>query len=178
MNGNRSSYGLQTPVPQVVNDAVNGFGGFATFIFNPDAKNQYRLVTSLRRDYYQIPIDPDPRFTRQTRCTRRAACTTPKLEPDGNFTFLVGPHLQPQHTADGFLPFITTTGQTIKAAPTTILSISTVNQNANYVGMQTALIYNFWRNDLQAGVYGFFQHQYTYFDNYFTDGSRTFPPLP
>ena len=60
LNGNRSNYGLQTPVPQVVNDAVNGFGGFATFIFNPDAKNQYRLVTSLRRDYYQIPIDPNP----------------------------------------------------------------------------------------------------------------------
>jgi hypothetical protein len=60
LNGNRSNYGLQTPIPQVVNDAVNGFGGFATFILNPDPKNQYRLVTSLRRDYYQIPIDPDP----------------------------------------------------------------------------------------------------------------------
>ncbi len=60
LNGNRSDYGLQTPIPQVVNDAVNGFGGFASFIFNPDPKNQYRLVTSLRRDYYQIPIDPDP----------------------------------------------------------------------------------------------------------------------
>ena len=49
----------------MVNDAVNGFGGFASFIFNPDAKNQYRLVTSLRRDYYQIPIDPDPELNRK-----------------------------------------------------------------------------------------------------------------
>ena len=38
LNGNRSDYGLQTPIPQVVNDAVNGFGGFASFIFNPDAE--------------------------------------------------------------------------------------------------------------------------------------------
>ena len=34
---------------------------------------------------------------------------------------------------------------------------------------------NFWKNDLQAGVYGFVQHQYNYFDNVFTDGSQNFP---
>ena len=42
VNGNRSNYGLQTPIPQVVNDAANGVGGFASFIFNPDPKNQFR----------------------------------------------------------------------------------------------------------------------------------------
>ncbi len=60
LNGNRSNYGLQTPIPQVYNDAQNGYGGFASFIYNPDPKNQFRVVTSLRQDYYQIPVDPDP----------------------------------------------------------------------------------------------------------------------
>src|SRR6204780_1466289 len=60
VNGNRSNYGLQTPIPQTVHDAANGYGGFASFIFNPDSRNQFRLVTSLRKDYYQIPYDPDP----------------------------------------------------------------------------------------------------------------------
>ena len=60
LNGNRSNYGLQTPIPQVVHDAGNGFGGFTSLIFNSDPKNQIRVVGSLRRDYYQIPIDPDP----------------------------------------------------------------------------------------------------------------------
>src|SRR5580658_10279725 len=59
-NGNRSDYGLQTPIGQVFHDAENGYGGFASFIFNPDSKNQLRLVTSLREDYYQIPYDPNP----------------------------------------------------------------------------------------------------------------------
>ena len=59
-NGNRSDYGLQTPIAQVFHDAENGYGGFASLIFNPDSKNQFRLVTSLREDYYQIPYDPDP----------------------------------------------------------------------------------------------------------------------
>ena len=66
LNGNRSNYGLQTPIPQVYNDAENGYGGFASFIYNHDSKNQFRVVASLRQDYYQIPIDPDPEFRRQS----------------------------------------------------------------------------------------------------------------
>lgn len=60
LNGNRSNLGLQTPVSQVVHDAANGYGGFGSFIFNVDPSNQLRLVTSLRKDYYQIPYDPFP----------------------------------------------------------------------------------------------------------------------
>ena len=60
VNGNRSNLGIETPVPQVVHDAENGYGGFGSLIFNVDASNQLRLVTSLRKDYYQIPYDPDP----------------------------------------------------------------------------------------------------------------------
>src|SRR5271155_1621819 len=59
-NGNRSNYGLQTPIGQVFHDAENGYGGFASFIFNPDSHNQFRVVSSLRQDYYQIPYDPNP----------------------------------------------------------------------------------------------------------------------
>jgi len=60
VNANRSNYGLQPPIGQVVHDAENGFGGFASFIFNANPSNQLRWVTSLRQDYYQIPIDPNP----------------------------------------------------------------------------------------------------------------------
>ena len=60
MNGNRSNLGIQTPVPQVVHDAANGYGGFGSLIFNVDPSNQLRFVTSLRKDYYQIPYDPNP----------------------------------------------------------------------------------------------------------------------
>ena len=40
---------------------------------------------------------------------------------------------------------------------------SNVTQTANYAGGQVALSSNVWRNDIQAGVYGFYQHQYNYF---------------
>ena len=60
VNGNRSDLGLQPPVPQVVHDAVNGIGGFGNFTYNVNPSNQLRLMTSLRRDHYQIPYDPNP----------------------------------------------------------------------------------------------------------------------
>src|SRR5208283_2931782 len=58
LNANRSNLGIQTPVPQVVHDAENGYGGFSSLIFNVNPSNQLRLVASLRKDYYQIPYDP------------------------------------------------------------------------------------------------------------------------
>ena len=60
LNGNRSDYGLAPPVGQVLHDATNGYGGFASFIYNRTPKDQLRLITQLRNDYFQIPYDPDP----------------------------------------------------------------------------------------------------------------------
>jgi outer membrane receptor protein involved in Fe transport len=58
LTGYRTDLGLETPVPQVINDQAAGLGGFASFIFNKDAADQLRLVTSFRGDHYQVPIDP------------------------------------------------------------------------------------------------------------------------
>ena len=173
LNGNRSQYGLQTPVPQVVNDAVNGFGGFATFIFNPDPKNQYRLVTSLRRDYYQIPIDPDPNSI-GNQVYPSSGLHDAEIEPDGYATFSWVHTFDPNKLLT-ISPFYHYNGADYNGGPNDFPVISTVNQDASYVGMQTALSYNFWKNDLQAGVYGFFQHQYNYFNNVYTDGTPNVP---
>ena len=59
VDGNRSDYGLETPGPAVLHDRVWGPGGrMATLIYNRDVNNQFRFVTTLRRDEYQIPNDP------------------------------------------------------------------------------------------------------------------------
>src|SRR5208282_3688062 len=86
LNGNRSQYGLHTPIGQVVNDAANGFGGFASFIINPNPKNQFRVVTQLRRDYYQIPIDPDPNSV-GNQSYPSSGLHDSETEPDGYVTF-------------------------------------------------------------------------------------------
>jgi hypothetical protein len=65
LNGDRSQYGLQTPIGQVVNDAANGYGGFASFIFNPDPKNQFRMVMQLRG---LLPDSHRPRSQLDRKC--------------------------------------------------------------------------------------------------------------
>jgi len=173
LNGNRSNYGLQTPIPQVVNDAVNGYGGFASFIFNPDAKNQYRLVTSLRQDYYQIPIDPNPNSA-GNQIYPSSGLHDAEREPDGYATFSWIHTFNPK-TLLTVSPFYHYNGADYQGGATDYPVISIVNQNASYAGAQSALNLNFWKNDLQAGVYGFGQHQYTYFNNDFTDGTPNVP---
>ncbi len=59
LNGSRSDYGLATLTAALLHDRRNGFGGFASLIFNPSAKNQLRLVTNVRRDFFQVPNDLD-----------------------------------------------------------------------------------------------------------------------
>ncbi len=172
-NGNRSNYGLQTPVPEVVHDAANGYGGFASFIFNPDPKNQFRVVASLRQDYYQIPIDPNPNSVGNS-VYPSYGLRDGEREPDGYVTFSWVHTFNP-NTLITVSPFYHYNGADYQGGPNDFPVISTVNQTANYAGMQASVSANFWRNDLQAGVYGFFQHQHNYFDNVFTDGSQNFP---
>ena len=59
ITANRSDYGLETPVAQTLHDQSNGFGGFVSLIFNANPKDQFRLVTAVRRDFFQVPNDQD-----------------------------------------------------------------------------------------------------------------------
>jgi TonB dependent receptor/Carboxypeptidase regulatory-like domain/TonB-dependent Receptor Plug Domain len=180
LNGNRSNYGLQTPIPQVFHDAENGYGGFSSFIFNPDPKNQFRLVASLRQDYYQIPVDPDPNSTGNQILETAGESPSYGLrdaerEPDGYVTFSWVHTFNP-NTVLTVSPFYHYNAADYQGGPNDYPVISTVDQRANYAGMQAVFNKTFWKNDFQAGIYGFFQHQYNYFDNQFTDGSENFPP--
>jgi len=172
LNGNRSNYGLQAPIPQLFHDAANGYGGFASFIFNSDPKNQFRVVGSLRQDYYQIPYDPNPNSLGNQLLVAGGNSPSYGLrdgerEPDGYVTFSWVHTFDPNALLT-VSPFYHYNGADYNGGPNDIPVISTVKQNANYAGGQAAVSSNFYRNDVQAGVYGFFQHQYNYFFNDYT----------
>jgi hypothetical protein len=179
LNGNRSNYGLQTPTEQAYHDAENGYGGFASFMFNLDAKNQFRLVTSLRQDYYQIPYDPNPNSLGNQLLI--AGGNTPSYglrdserEPDGYLVFSWVHTFNPNMVLT-VSPFYHYNAADYAGGPNDHPVISTVDQTANYGGMQASLNAIFGRNSLQAGVYGFAQGQYNYFNNQFTDGTPNVP---
>jgi hypothetical protein len=168
LNANRSDYGLQPPIGQVVHDADNGFGGFASFIFNASPSNQFRVVASLRRDYYQIPIDPDPNSA-GNQVYPSSGLHDGEREPDGYVTFSW------IHTFNSNLlltvsPFYHFNEAGYNSSPNDVPVISTVDQKANYVGAQASVSATLAKNnDLQVGVYGFAQHQSNTFNNVFTD---------
>jgi outer membrane receptor protein involved in Fe transport len=179
LNGNRSNYGLQTPIAQVFHDAENGYGGFGSWIFNPDPKNQIRLVGSLRQDYYQIPIDPIPTSSGNQILAASGEAPSYGLrdaerEPDG-YVIFSWVHTFSPNTLLTVSPFYHYNGADYQAGAKDYPVISTVTQTANYGGMQAELSASVGKNNLQAGVYGFAQHQYNYFLNQFTNGMPNFP---
>ena len=179
LNANRSNYGLQAPIGQVFHDAENGYGGFASFILNPDSKNQFRLVTSLREDYYQIPYDPEPNSIGNQQLV--AAGESPSWglrdgehETDGYAAFSWIHTFNPNSLLT-VSPFYHYNSADYQGGANDYPVISTMNQAANYEGLQGALDESVWRNEIHVGVYGFAQHQSNYFNNQFTDGTENFP---
>ncbi len=167
VNGNRSNYGLQTPVGQVVHDADNGFGGFASLIFNKDASNQFRMAASVRRDYYQIPIDPNPNSD-GNQVYPSYGLMDSEREPDGYVTFSWVHTFNPDLLLT-VSPFYHYNQASYNGGPNDTPVISTVSQTANYGGAQvSADVTAVKNNDIQTGVYGFAQHQSNAFNNVFT----------
>jgi hypothetical protein len=179
LNGNRSNYGLQAPIEQTYHDAENGYGGFASFMFNVGPKNQLRLVTSLRQDYYQIPYDPNPNSIGNQLLIAGGNSPSYGLrdaerEPDGYAVFSWVHTFNP-NTVLTVSPFYHYNAAHFSGGANDYPVRTTVNESANYGGAQASFDLTFRKNSLQAGVYGFGQHQNNYFDNVFTDGSPNFP---
>jgi hypothetical protein len=167
VNGNRSNYGLQTPIGPVVHDAENGYGGFASLIFNASSANQFRLVGSLRQDYYQIPIDPDPNSSGNQSFSSYGLRDSER-EPDGYLTFSWVHTFNPNLLLT-VSPFYHFNKAAYNGGANDVPVISTVNQTSNYEGAQANLnITTLKNNDIQVGVYGFAQHQSNFFNNVFT----------
>jgi outer membrane receptor protein involved in Fe transport len=147
VNGNRSDIGLSTPVGEIIHDRDNGLGGFGSLIFNVNPDDQLRLVTSLRRDFYQIPNKPGD---------QAAGIRDVEKESDAfvNFSWV--------HTFNpGLLltisPFYHHNSANYEGGPDD--PISATNQRAsNYGGAQVTFSAVVGRNNAQIGAYGFGQH--------------------
>ena len=168
LNANRSNYGLQTPVGPVVHDAENGYGGFASLMFNATQSDQFRLVASLRRDYYQIPIDPDANSA-GNQAYPSYGLRDSEREPDGYAAFSWVHTFNPNLVLT-VSPFYHYNQASYSASPNDVPVATDVTQTANYGGAQASVAATIGKNnDVQVGVYGFAQRQSNSFGNTFTD---------
>jgi hypothetical protein len=56
---NASDVGLETPTAETLHDRTVGVGTFGSLIFQSTPTDQFRLVSSLRGDRYEVPNTPD-----------------------------------------------------------------------------------------------------------------------
>ncbi|MGD0792125.1 MAG: TonB-dependent receptor [Terriglobales bacterium] len=170
VNANRSNLGLQPPVAQVVHDAVNGVGGFGSFIFNLDPSNQLRLMTSLRRDYFQIPYDPYPNDIENNGGYQSIGLRDGQHEADAGVLF-TWVHTFNSHLMTTASPFYHYNSGDYASKPTDTPIATTENRSSTYAGGQASFAANYKKNDLQVGFLSFYQSDNQLFGLVFNDGS-------
>jgi outer membrane cobalamin receptor len=150
VNGNRSNLGLQTPTSAVVHDAANGLGGFTSLIYNADSQDQFRLVAQLRRDFYQVPFDPNDPGT-QGQFLRDA-----NRENDSFITFSWVRTFSPGLMLT-ISPFYHYNRANYQSSLQDFPSSVTENRGSKYEGGQATLSWIKNRSNFRAGLYGFSQ---------------------
>ena len=153
IDGNRSELGLGAPVSQIIHDQESGVGGFLSLLYNPNAKDQFRWVASLRQDHYQIPNDPD---------AQAAGIRDLDLEKD----YLAGFHWS--HTiSDGMTftlsPYYHYNNAQYLGGPQDTPFILNDNTRSNYAGARTVLQSQKKRNDFSIGMEVWGQHDNAFF---------------
>jgi outer membrane cobalamin receptor len=161
INGNRSDYGLETPIPQVLHDQSNGFGGFTSLLFNPNAKDQLRLIASVRRDFYQVPNDRDAQDNGVRDIERERDAFL-------NFSWV--------HTLNSKLlltvsPFYHYNRAAFIGGPNDSPVVARDERSSQYAGAQAVLSALTRQHNAKAGFYGFWQRDSAFFSLQGVDGN-------
>ena len=161
INGNRSDYGLETPVPEVFHDQSNGLGGFGSLIFNANPKDQFRLVTALRRDFFQVPNDQD---------AQDAGIRDVERERDAfiNFSWMRTLNDKLLLTVS---PFYHYNRAAFIGGPNDTPVIPTDERSSRYGGAQIVLSALTRQHNARVGFYGFLQRDVAVFSLQGDDGN-------
>jgi hypothetical protein len=167
VNANRSNLGLQPPVARVVHDAVNGAGGFGSLIFNIDPSNQLRLITTLRRDYFQIPYDPFPDDIENNPASGQYSPSIGlrdgQHEADSGVLF-TWVHTIDLHLMSTVSPFFHYNSGDYASKTTDTPQAATEDRTSIYAGGQATFAANYKKNDVQVGFVSFYQSDDQLFD--------------
>ncbi|MBV9669792.1 MAG: TonB-dependent receptor [Acidobacteriales bacterium] len=159
--GYRSDYGLSTPGPEVLHDRAWGLGGMTSLIYNPDPANQLRLVTTLRRDDYQIPNDPEAEALGVQDVERERDALV-----EFSWVHTISPNVLLTTS-----PFYHFNRANYDGDPNDIPISTTQHRESQYGGAQVSLAAALRKHNLVAGVYGFGQHDLEYVNLIANDGS-------
>jgi outer membrane receptor protein involved in Fe transport len=164
VNGNRTNLGLQTPTSAVIHDSANGFGGFTSLIYNVDSSNQVRLVAQARRDFYQVPFDPNDPETQGTFLKDANRENDSLVAFSWVHTFSPGLVLSVS-------PFYHFNSANYESSPLDLPASAMEDRSSKYAGGQATVAWVKDRNNLRTGLYGFAQKDHQRFGLIFNDNS-------
>ena len=169
LSGNRSDYGLAPPIAQIFHDAANGYGGFASLIYNRTPKDQLRLISLARGDYFQIPYDPNAGdFENQQYNSSSLRDSQHESDVADAFSWL---HTFNPSTVVQVSPFYHYNSVDYQANPNDNPVSTAYDRASTYAGAQASIDTEVARNTIQAGIYSFGQHDNDLFAANFNDGS-------
>jgi hypothetical protein len=154
-----------TPSAAIVHDAENGYGGFGSLIFNAGPSDQLRLVSSVRRDYFQMPVDP-------------ADSANGVIQVDGQRETDAFMNFSWVHTFShqGLLtvsPYYHFNSANYDSALFDFPNAITDDHASNYAGVQATISGTFAKNSMQGGFNAFYEHDNQLFGVLFNDGANT-----
>jgi hypothetical protein len=173
-NGNRSDYGLAPPIAATYHDAANGAGAFTSLLFNATPKDQLRLVSQVREDFFQIPYDPNPNDFENQQYDSSGLRDT-QHETDGVLSTSLLHTFSPTMVLQ-VSPFFHYNKSDYAADPADTPVATTYDRSSKYTGGQISLTGQIAHNTLAGGMYFFDQYDNYLFGALFNDGSGT-PPI-
>jgi hypothetical protein len=156
VEGNRSNLGLQTPTSAVIHDADNGYGGFTSLIYNLNSQDQLRFIAQSRRDFYQIPFDPNDLNT-------AGEYLKDANREDDTFATFSWVHTYGPGLVTTVSPFFHYNSVDYQSAPFDTPGITSQNRASKYEGAQANVTWVKNWNNLRAGLYGFAQQDNQFF---------------
>jgi hypothetical protein len=176
LTGQRSNYGLATPVPGIFHDATNSESGFVSVIRNQTPHNQLRLNGQYRQDYFDVPYDPNPN---DFECTSDYYCSyglrDAQTERD-SFVIAAWVHTISPKAVVSVAPFYHLNQANYDSLPTDQPASTTWHQTSNYGGGQADSHVDRGPNNFSAGLYGFYQAENDLFGVAINDGSAPSQP--
>jgi len=161
--GSRSNYGLATPITKIDHDATNSESGFVSILRNQTSRDQLRVNTQFRGDFFQVPYDPS-----QTdfECASSYYCSwglrDGQTERD-SFVIANWVHTISPKALISAAPFYHWNQSDYDSRTADIPTVTTWHQNSNYAGAQADAHLDAgpdaFSNSFSGGFYSFYQRE-------------------
>ncbi|HXT72798.1 MAG TPA: TonB-dependent receptor, partial [Candidatus Angelobacter sp.] len=161
VDGNRTDLGLENPTGAVIHDMSDGVGGFGSMIFNATPNDQFRLVTSDRHDFFQVP---------NTSQQQSGGIRDTESEND-NFVALTWLHTAGQGLTVTVSPFYHFNRAHYAGGINDTPIIPDSDRGSQYIGGQASLAIVKGKHNARVGYMAFDQRDNTLFGITANDGS-------